>query len=173
MHVQNSPRDGRPGGHFDGFDVLRQRGQSGTDDLPGCRWIVTIVFSILGEQLCQQLLFERVRDARNGQSKRKSDPLPIAMAPFAEHPFGKHSSCLDKCRIVQQCQSGKRCIGTGPLSRAFFAARRVQGLEHRVQELPLPVYVDTTSPLALIGVVPGNVVRGNSGDDSILRAGTD
>ena len=98
------------------------------------------MFSILVEQLCQQLLFDP-SGLRETARKANSNRCP-SVSPLFQNPFGKHSSCLDECRIVQQRERGQRRIGTGPLSRALLAAGRVQCLEHRVQELPLPVHVD-------------------------------
>ncbi len=53
-------------------------------------------------------------------------------------------------QVVEQDKRCVRCVRAWALSGAFFAAWCIHRFEHRVQEHPLPVHIETAPPLIVV-----------------------
>src|SRR5262245_45837472 len=96
------------------------------------------------------LLF--IRRPRQHNTEGPPYPLVRGGASFAQDPCSENPRGFHKGGVVEQRQRRQRRIADRPLSRAFLARRGVEGLQQRMQVLPLPVSIKSAAVLVLVGV---------------------
>src|SRR5262245_37108991 len=80
--------------------------------------------------------------AGDDQPKSKFHSLPIGPR-MAEHSISQFPSALDELRLVQQCESLERCVGTLPAQDTRLSRRRIQQLHRGRRNLPFPIGIET------------------------------
>ena len=92
------------------------------------------------------------RSGQNLLAKRVESRLQSGCG-LSQGEFGQCAGGLDLAGVVEHHKGSERRVGAGTLGGAFLAGRGVERQQGRVEELPLPVRVQTPAVLGGAGVV--------------------
>ena len=153
VHVQDGPRDAGPGSQFDriGYVDLDEIVRRSTIASASAGFAV-VMLSLLEQQSLPTTASSNGHPARgkppvsNPLANRSLTPIRRVTAASAT-AIAIAASIIDGSFSSHQCL--QRRVGAGTLGRALLATGRVHRLEHRMQELTLPMDVDTAPVLAL------------------------
>ncbi|MFM1944910.1 MAG: hypothetical protein RI897_3892 [Verrucomicrobiota bacterium] len=113
-------------------------------------------------ELGEDLEFRGVGLAGGGEVEGVFDSLLGGGSGVFERDCCEGTGGFDERGVIQESEGGEGCIGVGALGGAFFAGGCVEGFEHGVEELALPVDVEAAPPLAgicMVGVGAGGEVE--------------
>ena len=105
------------------------------------------------QQPSKDIEFQRCRFASHRMVKCPRKTFILRFAAAIQQSCGKRASSFNKRGIIHEHQCGHGRIRCRSLSRAFFATRSVEGLQHGMQKLALPVNVNPASPLPCIVIL--------------------